>query len=50
MTDDQGQNITLDVQTVNYIIKLLREEYLSYPAGSPERIALYKFREKLDAL
>ncbi len=38
----------IDVETLNAVIKLLREEILKYPPTSPESIALWKFKERLE--
>lgn len=45
MADDAPVNI--DVETLNYVLKLLRDELAQYSPTSPESIALWKFKEKL---
>ena len=38
----------VDVETLNQVLALLEKEIMSYPAGSKESLALWKFKEILD--
>jgi len=42
--------MTIDVETINLIIREVRDEMLKYPPDSKEALALWKLKERLEQL
>lgn len=38
----------IDVATLNEVIRVLTDELMKYTPGSPEALALWKFKERLE--
>lgn len=44
------EQVELDIPTWNQAIKIIWDEFMTYPPGSPEAVAILKLKEKFDSV